>query len=46
MSIEFWIGLISNFIISELLNLKSMNIVKIVIAGVGTIMWGLSENDL
>ena len=42
MSIEFWIGFMIKFLISELLNSKPMNnLVKIIIAGVGTIMWGL-----
>ncbi len=40
-SIEFWIGFIIKFIITELINFKPMNNLKIIIAGVGTMMWGL-----
>jgi len=42
MSIGFWIAFIIKFLISELLNFKPMNNFKIIIAGVGAMMWGLT----
>jgi len=37
-SMAFWIGFFIKFFISELINSESMNIIKIIIAGVGVIM--------
>jgi len=37
-SIEFWVGFMIKFLITELINLKPMNSLKIVVAGVGAII--------
>ena len=38
-SVEFWISFIITQFINESLKLKTMNILKIVIVGVGAIVW-------
>jgi len=40
-SMEFWVSFLIKFLISEIIKLKPMNNFKIIIAGVGAIMWGL-----
>jgi len=39
-SIEFWVGFIIRLIIIESIKLRPMNNIKIIIAGVGAMMWG------
>lgn len=38
--IEFWINLIVNFLIVELLKFKPMNIIKSIFVGVEAMVWG------
>jgi len=42
MSIEFWVGFLIKFFITEFVNRNNMNVFKIIIAGVGAMMWGLT----
>jgi len=39
-SMEFWVSFVIKFLISEIIKLKSMNNLKIILAGVGAFMWG------
>lgn len=42
-SLEFWISFIVKQFINEILKLKTMNILKSVIVGVGTIVWNQTQ---
>ena len=42
-SIEFWVSFIVERFINECLKLKTMNIVKSVLVGVGAIMWSHTQ---
>jgi hypothetical protein len=42
-SLEFWISFIVKQFINENLKLKTMNILKSVIVGVGAIMWSQTQ---
>ena len=42
-SVEFWISFILKQFINEILKLKTMNIIKSVIVGVGAIMWSHTQ---
>lgn len=44
MSVEFWTSFMIGNLINELKNLKTMNILKSVIVGVGAVMWSLKTN--
>lgn len=44
MSVEFWTSFMIGNLINELKNLKTMNIFKSVIVGVGAVMWSLKTN--
>jgi uncharacterized protein (DUF983 family) len=43
MSIEFWASFILKQFINEFLKLKTMNILKSVIVGVGAIVWSQTQ---
>jgi len=42
-SLEFWISFIVKQFINEILKLKTMNILKSVIVGVGAIVWSHTQ---
>jgi len=42
-SLEFWISFILKQFINEILKLKTMNILKSVIVGVGAIVWSQTQ---